>query len=180
MNPITALIQGDRAIFEQVYRQYHKRVYFFVLKKTQSAYLAEETTQLCFIKLWQYRSTLSPAQALFTQVFRIARTTMIDLLRKQYNRQLLQSNPPAIAGEYTILEKLAGKEIQSALITAISEMPVMRRQVFVLSRIEGMSYRQIAQCLSISVKTVEGHISQALKELRKQLFILTLLALMLC
>ncbi|WP_158559250.1 RNA polymerase sigma-70 factor [Deminuibacter soli] len=170
MDIINALQQGDQVVFEEVYHQYHERVYFYVWQKTQSAYIAEEATQLTFVKLWQYRAALTAEQQLFTQIFRIARTTMIDLLRKQYNsRNLVQQQPAQATAANDVWQQLAGKEIQASLLAAIEQMPPVRKQVFILSRLQGLSHQEIAGRLSISVKTVEGHITLALKDLRKYL-----------
>lgn len=178
MDIIAALIQGDQVVFEEVYRQYHERVYFYVLKKTRSAYLAEETTQLCFIKLWQYRASLDTRQELFSQIFRITRTTMIDLLRIQYRREHLLFGRPGEQPQNTTLEQVESRETHLTLLAAVQEMPPVRRQVFILSRFQGLTYQQIADQLSISAKTVEGHITQALKDLRKQLPLLIVLGLL--
>jgi RNA polymerase sigma-70 factor (ECF subfamily) len=172
LNTIAALREGDEIIFEAVFHEYHERIYAYILRKTQSPYLAEETTQLTFIKLWQHRAGLSDQYDLFTQLFRIARTTMIDLLRKQHSHQLLwEKAGKEMAGveRGKAIEQLAEKELRAKLMVIISKMPPVRRQIFTMSRIEHMSAREIAAALSLSVKTVEGHITKAIKELKRLL-----------
>lgn len=173
---ISALQQGDQLIFEEVYRTYHERVYFYVQGKTQSAWMAEEATQLTFIKLWRYRASLNPEVDLFVQIFRIARTTMIDLVRQQQNRDNLQhGSSPGDTNRNPTWEQVAGKEVQAVLLAAMEHMPPVRKQVFTMSRLQGLSHQEIAEQLSISVKTVEGHITLALKHLRKHLPLILLL-----
>lgn len=65
--------------------------------------------------------------------------------------------------------KLAEKELQAKLANALKEMPAMRRKVFEMSRFKGMSYQQIAHELSLSSRTVETHIFQAIKQIRHYL-----------
>ncbi|WP_460686870.1 sigma-70 family RNA polymerase sigma factor [Niabella aquatica] len=165
-NTIAALKQADTIVFSEVFYAYHQRVYYYVLSKTNSAYIAEETTQLTFIKLWDYRNSLDESLSLPIQIFRIAKTTCIDLLRKELNRErhLLASNGKK-KYKNDVLESLQAKELQVVLTSVVEQMPPVRRRVFTLSRFESRSNKEIAQMLSLSVRTVECHISMALKQL---------------
>lgn len=78
-----AIRNGNRNAFNGLYQRLHQKLYFYVLKQTSSAYIAEEIVQITFIKLWEYRASLSDAIAIDSQVFRIAKTSLIDLLRKR-------------------------------------------------------------------------------------------------
>lgn len=179
LNTIAALKQGNLLVFNEVYYSWHKRVYYFVLQKTRSSFIAEEVTQLTFIKCWNYRENLADDLNIQLQLFRIARTTLIDFLRKEtvYKEKIIH-----IIDKYTLpvddlWGKLAEKELQEKLANALKEMPPMRRKVFEMSRFKGMSYQQIAHELSLSSRTVETHIFQAIKQIRHYLgFIVSLLA----
>lgn len=169
MSPIAAIQQGDTFIFEQVFHEYHEKLYFYILHKANSSWLAEETVQLTFIKLWQYRENLTEELAIAPQLFRIANTTLIDLLRKQSNQLRLQGEAASIqpsVAENDMAAQLDGRELAAKLRTALQQMPAARRRVFEMSRYKGMSYREIATELSLSIKTVENHIAHALKQLR--------------
>lgn len=171
LNKVTAIKNGDSLVFEQVFREYHSKIYFYILGKTRSAYLAEEVVQLTFIKLWNFRSSLNDEYTLSTQLFRIATTTLIDLLRKESNNRalvtaLLQEKHPVASDPNRLL---TDKELLKKARDVIDRMPEMQRKTFQLSRIEGLSYKEIAEKLSISVKTVEVHIARALKKIRKQI-----------
>lgn len=85
-NTIAALKESDEIVFGEIFQEYHQKVYYYILSKTNSAYIAEETTQLTFIKLWNYRCSLDVSLPISSQIFRIAKTTCIDLLRKESNR----------------------------------------------------------------------------------------------
>ncbi|NII25285.1 sigma-70 family RNA polymerase sigma factor [Pseudoflavitalea sp. X16] len=169
MNTIAAIQQGDTFIFEQVFHEYHEKLYFYVLHKTNSSWLAEETVQLTFIKLWQYRATLNESLELSPQLFRIANTTLIDLLRKQHHADRL-AGKAGYRSESLVANDLSAQldaaELAQRVQGAIRRMPLARRKVFEMSRLRGMSYREIAAELSLSVKTVENHIAHALKQLR--------------
>ena len=180
MNTVAAIQQGDTFIFEQVFHEYHEKLYFYILHKTNSSWLAEETVQLTFIKLWQYRDGLNPALDIAAQLFRIANTTLIDLLRKQDNQSRLRSTVHYMyrpAAEDEAVAQLDAAELAQRMQGAIRRMPHARRKVFEMSRLKGMSYREIATELSLSVKTVENHIAHALKQLRHLITLLLILIL---
>ena len=175
---IASLKDGNESVFAKVFHQHYERVYLYVLKKTGSAYLAEETTQLSFVKLWQYRHTLREDIPFLAQLFRIGRTTMIDLIRKQQTSAPLGlplSGVPDLASD-DIWQKLSAQELDARLQLAVRNMPPVRKKVFELSRLEGKSNKEIAALLSISVKAVEFHITQALKYLRRYLAVIIFLA----
>ncbi|CAL1517991.1 sigma-70 family RNA polymerase sigma factor [Chitinophaga sp. MM2321] len=171
MNTVIAIRQGDRVIFETVFQEYYEKLYLYVLHKTNSRYIAEECTQLTFIKLWQYRASLSEELSISIQLFRIARTTMIDQLRKKTTVALPIYD---ISAGDEIWGGLHEKELNSQLVQVLQKMPPVRKKVFEMSRFKGMSAREIAAELSISVKAVEYHITQAIKYLRNHIALLPL------
>jgi RNA polymerase sigma-70 factor (family 1) len=179
LSTIYLLREGDSSAFRQVFDEYHGRVYAYVYKKTGSVYLAEETMQLTFVKLWKYRQSLKPELFIATHIFRIASTTMIDLIRSEENKQHLmqtlkgQSQLDADAGR-----SLEENELRNRVNFLVRRMPTMQKKVFEMSRFEEKSHREIAHALSISIKTVEVHITRALKFLRQNLNIFGLLAVL--
>ena len=102
------------------------------------------------------------------QLFQIAKTTLIDQIRKSVRERLrlqeLRENavPTEAIPQYET-------DITSRITHALENLPPIRKKVFVLNRIQGLSYKEIGQELSISDRTVEKHISLALKQLRKLL-----------
>lgn len=164
-NSIAAIKEGDALIFSEIFNEYHQKVYFYTLSKTHSSYIADETTQLTFIKLWHYRASLDESMPISRQIFRIAKTTCIDLLRKEANQAKLL-NVHREQAEIAVTETVEAKELQHRMVHVVQNMPPVRRKVFELSRYEFKSHKEIAQLLSLSVKTVENHIALAIKQLR--------------
>jgi len=175
-NTIAALKEGDTLVFSELFHEYHRKVYLFVLSKTHSEYIAEETTQITFIKLWNYRQQLDEATPVNRLIFHIARTTCIDLLRKEAVKgRLLKQEKPGEADTWNISDVVEARELLQQIKDVVRNMPPVRRKVFELSRYEFKSYKEIAEQLSLSVKTVENHMSLALSYLRNFLLLLLLM-----
>lgn len=168
---IALLKRGDEFVFGEVCKEFHQKIYYYVLSKTKSTYLAEEVTQLTLIKLWKNRTRLQENVSLPSQVIQIAKTTCIDLLRKEGNRARLLVMKGGVEPS-TSIETLNGRELQSVLKQEVQKMPPIRKMVFELSRYEEKSNKEIADLLSVSTKTVENHITLALKQLRRVLVFL--------
>jgi RNA polymerase sigma-70 factor (family 1) len=169
---IKELKTGDELYFKRVFDQYHQKLYFFILYKTRSEYIAEEVVQLAFTKLWQCRQTLKEEYTISTQLFRIATTTLIDFLRKYNNKEAVTARLDTLKIEKGIdstNEKMNGADLQKKISAAVNDLPPVRKQVFEMSREQGMSYREIAETLSVSSKTVETHIYKALKQIKKHI-----------
>lgn len=168
MSDIQAIKNGDPAAFENIYRRLHLKLYHFLLARTRSADTAKEVTQLAFIRLWQFRHTLSEEYSIDTQLFTVARTTLLNHMRKlAIQRKHLTVVFNQLSGETPVIaasDQLF--EVTDHLQAAIDRLPPVRKKVFMLSRLQGLSNKEIAGDLSISVKTVEDHISKATRFLR--------------
>jgi RNA polymerase sigma-70 factor (family 1) len=171
---VKELKDGDEHCFKQVFDQYHQKLYFFILHKTRSEYIAEEVVQMAFTKLWQCRHTLREEYAISTQLFRIASTILIDFLRKYSPKDAVTGGLDVLHAEKGIdstNEKMRGAELQKRILEAVNDLPPVRKLVFEMSREQGMSYREIAATLCVSSKTVEAHIYKALKQIKKHIII---------
>ena len=172
MLSIKELKDGDEVYFRKVFDQYHQKLYFFILYKTKSEYIAEEVVQMAFTKLWQCRQTLQEEYTISTQLFRMATTILIDFRRKNNNKDAVTTRLDGInieKGVDSTNEKMIGADLQKRISEAVNDMPPVRKQVFEMSREQGMSYREIAETLSVSSKTVETHIYKALKQIKKHI-----------
>lgn len=158
------LKSGNHESFEMVFRLSHKKVYAYFFKKTNDEDKAQDLTQLAFIKLWNFRHTLSEEHELDVQLFRIARTTLLDYFKKESNDERnLKLYYTHISEEAT--DQHQKFEINQQLEVALSVLPPTRKKVFILSRLQGYSYKEISEQLCISPRTVEKHISLAIKQL---------------
>lgn len=177
MKEIFAIQQGDEIVFEQVYAAHHEKLYFYIFSKTSSNYIAEEVVQLTFIKLWKYRQSLSTTLTIEAQLFRISKTTLIDLLRKNANQRRLIEN---IKDEIPLTDDnammhLQQKQTAERIAVLIENLPPVCKKVFKLSREVGLTHREIAEQLSLTPKNVENHIAKAIRQLKKGLYTISIL-----
>lgn len=176
-NYIQEIKQGDHVSFEIVFRLYHKKVYAYFYKKTLCQDQAEELTQMAFIKLWRFKHTLTEDFTLDVQLFKIAKTTLLDYFKKAANDEKNLKIYHAERAE-SIQDVAQLYDNQQQLEVVLGCLPPTRKQVFVLNRLHGYSYKEIAEQLSISPRTVEKHISLAIKQLSYLYSLLFLLLLL--
>ncbi len=170
MEHIQPIKSSNQKSFNLVYEKYHRQIYGFVLKRTQSDYIAEEVTQLTFIKLWNQREKLDEQLSILLQLFGMARQVMIDLLRKEATRFKYEGQTAVTPFTDSLIRAIENKDLLRMMEKDIQNMPAMRRKVFELSRKECLSHKEIAAQFSISTKTVEQHISKALLQLKQHLY----------
>lgn len=155
--------------FEEYFDLWSSKVYHYALHKTQSPYLAEETVQHVFIKLWKNMSTKSIDSTIESQIFCIARTTVIDLVKAEYNRKKLLDRDQTFVQQYSPQDDFYAKQLASSLHEIVDRLPEKRKEIFMLSRFSNLSHQEIAEKLAISTKTVENQLTLALKTIRKAL-----------
>lgn len=165
MDQINCLRNGDTDIYQQIFARLYEQVYAYLLLKSKDSCTAQELTQVTFIKLWEFRHTLSDCYSLETQIFRIARTCFIDNLRTRAKRRELIDK--VSAGRSEVFSYMELPDQERHIHIALASLPPNRRRAFMLSRMEGLSYKEIALKMEISDRTVEKHISMALKQLKK-------------
>lgn len=156
----------NETYFENIFYEYFDRVYSGFLKKTGEAYVAEELTQITFIKIWQYRDSFSFELPVLQQINRKAKQVFIDWLRKEAHLRKLASEIKPVTLDAVPSTEL---ELKDRLQHSIDRLPAMRRRVFTMTYIEGFSHKEVAARLGISVKTVDVHVANALRDLRKYL-----------
>lgn len=162
---------GNEDSFKELFDIYNRRLYYFVFKYLRNKEDSEEIVQEIFLKIWRDRSKLDPGLSLKSFLFTIAYNSTMNAIRKRaFNEQYKN-----MVGLTTALSDMATEEdvnYRETLLLiekAIDLLPPKRKQVFLMSRYEGLTYQEIADRLSLSVKTVNDHMNEALKFLRKNL-----------
>ncbi|GGH06473.1 RNA polymerase sigma-70 factor [Sphingobacterium alkalisoli] len=163
---VTGLKAQDEVIFGKVYDLFWSRLYISAFNILRDREQAEDTVQEVFSYLWDNASTLeikSLTSWLFTavryQVFNVVRSGKV---RDRFERLHLIEETASNLAEI----KLDNQDIQRRLMEGLEQLPPRCKEIFVMSRFEYLSYKEIAQKLQLSEKTVENQIAIALKKLR--------------
>ncbi len=161
---------SEEASLESLIREQHPRVVAFLQKRGLSLADAEDVAQESALRVMRYRS--QPPNALKVLFYRIALNTMSDTQRRRVTSQALRhqsldDNGFELVSAESDAEQWASRQQELAKVrAALLRLPAHCRRLYLLNRIEGMSYTQIASHCSISVKAVEKQISKALALLR--------------
>jgi RNA polymerase sigma-70 factor (ECF subfamily) len=163
---------GDTEAFGDLFRKYQPVVFRSTFFRLRDSDLTHEVVQETFVRIWDHRSSIRPRLPFLALALRIAQNIIRDMARHAATRERLASEipPPALSdgddpAEATALAMLE-ERIAHIITTQLGERC---RTVFLLSRYEGMSHREISGILGISEKTVENQITKALKVLGKAL-----------
>ncbi len=164
----------DKKVFENLFKEQYDTLCKAVYKIIPDEAVAEDIVQEVFCWLWNNRSTLIIQGTLKYYLYQACINRSVSYLRKEknaVNRAKLFTEE--ISGEKnSIDEYITLKETTKRVNQVIDSLPLACRTVFMLSRFEYKSYKEIGSELNISVKTVENHMVKALKYLRKNLLLL--------
>lgn len=182
INQLILGIQKDNSeSFESLYHLYHKRVYAFALSLLHSASDAEEIVQNVFLALWIQRKSLNISSSFTSYLFSIVRYKVYDYIHQKINHEAYIKFTLEHNDEYSFVteDEVTYGELEKSFQQAVQKLPERRREIFVLSRIEKLSYKEISEKLGISENTVDTQIRHALNFLRLQLgdYLLVMLCL---
>jgi len=164
---IEGIQQNDEQIFSEIYHRYHAKLYYYFLSKIQASDVCADLVQTTFIKCWNFRHSLTTDISLSQQIFRIARTTLVDLLRKKANERLVRLEGCTFIRDVPDSESPVQNKLDQVTAT-LNQIPPAQRRI-IKFRLEGMTNTEIAEYLGISKKTVENQINKAIKEIREQI-----------
>jgi len=166
------LKKGSSPSFECIYLRYSGKLYNFVMKVSKgNTYIAEELVQRTFIKVWETREYINPDKSFISYLCTIAKNMLVN----EYEHQTVQY----IYHEYVKLntadvdsstEKEVDKNLLEEYIDKLADnLPPKRREIFILSRKEGLSNKKIAERLHITESTIETQLSKALAFMKSQM-----------
>ena len=167
---VKKLKEGDSFAFEVLFYKYRNKIKGFALKIVPAQIDPEEIVQEVFVRVWLKKEAIDPEKDFQSYLFSIAKNMVLDHLKSAVNRKLY------FVGEHfqqDLLEEEGldasiSEKTEEKLQKLINEIPERRREIFRLSRFEGLTYKQIADRLNISENTVDSQIRNALAFLRKE------------
>jgi RNA polymerase sigma-70 factor (ECF subfamily) len=163
---VALMKEGNQAAFTALYERYWKKMVVQAYMKVQRGEDAKEIVQDVFLDLWNRRSKLELEHSFHTYVAAAVKYRILRWLAKEKNEQFKRSKLSVADNDSTTQEWLDFQHLRQELEKAVQQLPDKCQLVFRLSREAGLSDKEIAQELQISPKTVETHLSRALKSLR--------------
>ncbi|MBN4081427.1 RNA polymerase sigma-70 factor [Caldithrix abyssi] len=163
---------GDRDAFRKIFLQYHGPLFRFTVSRIQDADIANDIVQESFVRVWKNRQSIKPKNPFFTYLATIASNQCNDHFRHQAVRQKHENQI-----EDTLYTTVGNPEkyaeiafLHEKILDAIHNyLPEKCRNIFILSRLEGMSPTEISETLNLSKRTVENQLYRGLKILREKL-----------
>jgi RNA polymerase sigma-70 factor (ECF subfamily) len=163
----------DQSVFEYVFKRYYQELCNFAFMYLKVEQSSEEVVQETFINIWEKRQKLNIQSSLKAYLYTAVKNRSINYLKSKATQVSQKShstssdeNPIHIAEEAAIEEAMHNAELQSVLMQAVESLPKRCSEIFTLTRIEGLSYQEVADQLGISKKTVEAQMGIAFKKLR--------------
>lgn len=168
------LLNQDKG-FKHVFELFYPRLWCFVKEYIRDEQDAKDVMQNVFLTLWEKRDSLKADTNLNAYLFTLAKSQCLNYLKhmkvvEKYSKITQAEQQENFINYYAISkfdpEQVDIESLELLVEDAINHLPEQCRKVFELSRYEGLKYKEIAQKMEISVKTVEAHMSNALRILR--------------
>lgn len=170
MDLLLRLNRGDAQAFHVLYERHKRPLAAKLLKLLKSDDLVEDTLQDVFLKLWEYRSQIDAQRTFAPLLYQMARNKVTDIYRKAYRDINLREQ---LSYDDTVQEpvdhRIIDREEMAVLQKALERLPARQREVFTLHKIEGKSYKEISEMLSISHAAINQHIYRATQSLNQTL-----------
>lgn len=167
---ITRLQKDEPKAFDLIYSKYAVNLYKFALKFLRSEDEAEELVQSVFMKIWELRKSIKTDTSFKSFIFTIAYNDMCKIFRKrkcnmEFIKEMLYTSEPY----YETADRIEYRSLVNRLETIMNKLPEKQRIIFIKSRYEGKSTREIAEEVGLSPGTVDNYISASLKFIKLKL-----------
>lgn len=165
------LRMSDQQAFSELYEIYHGKLFRFTLSYLHSVTEAEDVVHDLFVKLWKKRKLIQPDQNFDSYLFTLSKNHILNLIRNKRVRRECRDEIRSsdVIPHNPTLQRISEAEYQHLYDQVLAQLPKRRKEVYLLSRQEGLTYKEIAAKLDISENTVEVHMVRALKCIRQSL-----------
>ncbi|MEL6626196.1 MAG: RNA polymerase sigma-70 factor [Bacteroidota bacterium] len=158
--------KSEKVAFKKLFDQYYDGIRNFLYYKSGNIELAEDLTQEAFMILWRKRENIDPDKVK-SYLYTIAHNLFLNEVKHQKVVMKYNQQPMATTTQETPQYLMEEEEFRQKLENAIAQLPEKNRVVFLMNRIEKLTYREIAERLELSVKAVEKRMHKALIQLRE-------------
>ena len=165
------LSNDDKQALEELFNYYYPRLYQFSKSFLKLEDGIDDILQEVFVKIWKNRANIKSSETFSPFIFTMTRNLLLNELRRRLSKQKIKDEifKLSVSDEPHSSEKLEYGELKETVDRIIDNLPEKQREVFLLSRYENLSHKEIAEKLNISTKTVEYHISQSTSTIRNKL-----------
>lgn len=165
---VSRLQKGDVESFDLIYHKYAGKLYSFAFKYLRCSMDSEELVQSVFMKVWENHKGLKKESSFKSYLYTIAYNDICKIFRKRYyHQQFVQeatNQNSAFSSETE--ESIEFKSVLDRVLKVIEKLPEKHKIVFIMSRVEGKSTREIAEELGLSHGTIDNYVSQSVKIIR--------------
>lgn len=167
---VSRLKRGDKKAFEEIFRKYREKVYYFAIRYYNIPEDAKNVVQDVFIKLWEERSNIKEELSLNNYIYTITKNHLFNVQRKKINEKAYRKYIIDHLVQVPNLEnELIYADLKEKIDQVIEILPPQRKKVFLMVNVEGLSNREVADIMNLSIRTIEVHKSLALQTIRKAL-----------
>ncbi len=156
---------GDPQAFERLFNDYYAPIFSFFKRRGVPHANAEDLAQDVFVNVWKKRAQLDEGKSIRGYLYTAAYNTLKMHFRSKSTRDA-HMQKLAIEQQDLVLNAKDEFDVNEHINKALNSLPEYQKVVFVMHRYDGLSYKEIAQVLDLSVKTIESRMSKALKALR--------------
>jgi RNA polymerase sigma-70 factor (ECF subfamily) len=160
---------GDKEAFELIFRKYYPVLCLLSNRYTNNMTTAREVVQSLFVYLWENHDQIVVNHSLKSYLYQAVKYNSIRFVEQDRKIGIRMEVFPEAQPDQQFQDHMEYAELQGRILEIIEALPDQCKKVFMLSRFEQLKYAEIAERLSISVKTVESHISKALRILQQNL-----------
>lgn len=176
---IVQLSSGNSRVLRDIMDIYQKRLYKYALQYVRNEFVAEEIVEDTFVILWNKHAELKDVEDISGYLLVITRNLCLNYLRKEHlevidlasltEEQIYQRSNLYVLEDETLCSLLSN-DYETRLNNILDQLPEKTRQIFLMSRREGLKNKEIAEKMQLLEKTIEYHITKALLEIKKYFF----------
>jgi len=164
------LKEGLASAFDRLFGAYSHKLYYFAFSILKSKEDSEEIVQNTFFKVWEKRKSLNSNLSFKSFLFSVAYNSIVDLLRERLKERKYRENILNKASvNYNLEEAVEFGDLLDNVEKIIKNLPPRKNEIYLLSRVDHLSYSEIAEKLNISVKTVENSINFSINFIKERL-----------